>query len=88
MNGDDPDAARPTLAQIFEKLGHGLEHVGHTLTAQAAFGWMYRGRLDDAREVLARLPTGALQQVSVAAAALSTLADELAAGRPPEIGGL
>ena len=85
MTTDAPaNEPKPTFSEALASLGSTLEHLGHTLAGQGAFGWMYRGRIDDARRALERLPAGALQQVSVAAAALSTLADEIAAGRPVE----
>ncbi|WP_280392871.1 hypothetical protein [Nocardia wallacei] len=49
------------------------------LTAQGAFGWMLRADLPKARKALAKLPAEQLAEISAAAAALSALADEIAA---------
>lgn len=61
------------------KLKAAAAELGVTATAQGAFGWMMRGDLEEARTVLGRLPRERLVEVSIAAAALSTLADEVAA---------
>lgn len=66
-----------------KKLADTMLNLGHIMSAQGAFGWMYRGDLDHARAVLAKLPPEVLQQVSVAASALSTLADEVAGEDKP-----
>ena len=56
-----------------------MKHAGNILTTQAAIGWVFKGDLAKAREVLAKLPPDKLVEVSMAAAALSSLADEVAA---------
>jgi len=64
-----------------DKVGKAFQQAGHVLTAQAAMGWVMRGDLDAARNTLRGLPPEMLHEVSAAAAALTSLADEvLAAG--------
>lgn len=62
-----------------------LAHVGHIARAQGAMGWLYRGDIEAAGKTLDGLPADVLHQVSAAAQALSTLADErLAQAGQPE----
>ncbi|MFI6513591.1 hypothetical protein ACIBCT_38810 [Streptosporangium sp. NPDC050855] len=60
----------------FENLKDAATHATHTLVAQAAMGWMYRGDLEAARREVAKLPADQLPGLSAAAAALAALADE------------
>lgn len=61
-----------------------LTHASHIAAAQAAMGWLYRSDLNRARDTLTKLPTDALQQVSVAATTLANLADEIANEAPSD----
>lgn len=72
---------RPSRADFVAKFKTSVEHAGHILGAQAAMGWMFRGDLAKARGALEKLTPEKLAEVSAAAAALSSLADEVAAGR-------
>lgn len=65
------------LGEAIDALSKGLESATHTLIAQEAMGWIVRGDLHRARRALKRLPVEQLAAVSVAAAALTSLADEL-----------
>lgn len=56
-----------------------MARVGHAFAGQGAMGWMLRGDMAKAREALQRVPSERLPEISIAAAALSALADELAA---------
>jgi hypothetical protein len=80
VSGEEPAAAnwRAALVEAAAQFGAQMEHIGHVLHAQGAMGWMYRGDLERARTALGNLPVDALRQVSVASAALSHLADEVA----------
>lgn len=69
------------LGDAAKKFSEGTQHTGHILTAQGAMGWVYRGDLEKARQVLQKLPADKLAEVSAAAAALSSLADEVAAAK-------
>jgi len=69
------------MGEAAEKIREGMEHTGHILTAQGAMGWVYRGDLEKARTMLEKLPADKLAEVSAAAAALSSLADEVAAAK-------
>ncbi|MEV5710133.1 hypothetical protein [Actinoallomurus sp. NPDC052274] len=66
------------LREALEKVGAAFEHAHHVILAQAAMGHMFRGELEQARDKLAELPPEKLTEVSVAAAALASLADEVA----------
>ncbi|ANZ35217.1 hypothetical protein BBK82_03165 [Lentzea guizhouensis] len=76
--GEDFAAA---LGEAAKKLQQGLENTGHILTAQGAMGWVYRGDLPKARQALGKLPVDKLAELSAVAAALSSLADEVAAAK-------
>lgn len=69
------------MGDAAKKFSEGMQHTGHILTAQGAMGWAYRGDLEKARQVLQKLPADKLAEVSAAAAALSSLADEVAAAK-------
>lgn len=69
--------------EALAKLRAAGAEVGVLATAQGAFGWMMRGDLDKARAALVKLPPERLVEVSVAAAALSALADEVSGGSKP-----
>lgn len=71
------------LSDAVGEFGKAMEKTGHILTAQGAMGWMVQGELEKAREALAGLPVEQLQAVSVAAAALASLADEVAMEKKP-----
>lgn len=71
------------LSDALAKAVAGMKHAGDILTTQAAIAWVYKGDLVKAREVLAKLPADKLVEVSMAAAALSSLADEVAAEKRP-----
>lgn len=81
MSNEELRKAGENLAAALEKFSAGMEHTGHILTAQAAMGWIYRGDLAAARRSLRKLPPEKLAEVSTAAAALSSLADEVAAAK-------
>lgn len=66
------------LTEAITGFGKELEKVGPILIAQGAFGWMMRGDIEAARADLAKLPVEQLQAVSLAASALTSLADEVA----------
>ena len=77
------DSDKPDVAAAWKNVQNFLAAVrdsGHILVAQGAFGWLVRGDLDRARRELGKLPVEKLTAVSLAAAALSSLADEVAAG--------
>ncbi|MBF6416940.1 hypothetical protein [Nocardia cyriacigeorgica] len=78
-----PEFDPERLNQAMENLRNAAINTGHTLTVQAAMGWVMRGDLAKACESLQRLPADKLLEVSAAAAALSSLADELATGTQP-----
>jgi hypothetical protein len=69
------------MADATKKFSEGMQHTGHILTSQSAMGWVYRGDLEKARAVLEKLPADKLAELSTAAAALSSLADEVAAAK-------
>ena len=60
-------------------LGTALEKISYVALAQAAMGWLFQGNLDAAQRELEKLPADQLQAVSVAASALASLADDVAA---------
>lgn len=80
MSGREPELPdwikklQEAVADVVPK----LEHMGHVAKAQGAMGWIYRGDLEQARQALAGLPADKLAEISIAAAALSSLADEQA----------
>ncbi len=74
------------LDAALAKFKQAAAEAGVTATAQGAFGWMVRGDSAKARETLGGLPVARLAEVSAAAAALSSLAAELAAGSTPSGG--
>ncbi|MFF5988156.1 hypothetical protein [Prauserella flavalba] len=55
--------------------------------AEVALGWLMRADPDRARQALEGLPTAVMTEISVVASALSSLADAVAVGRPPEPAG-
>jgi hypothetical protein len=69
------------MGEAAKKFSDGMQHTGHIMTAQGAMGWVYRGDLEKARAVLEKLPADKLAELSMAAAALSSLADEVAAAK-------
>lgn len=69
------------MGEATKKFSEAMQHTGHILTAQGAMGWVYRGDLASARRALEKLPADKLAEVSAAAAALSSLADEVAAAK-------
>jgi hypothetical protein len=81
--GPEPDWA-DQLRAGFAGFAEALAHVGHIARAQGAMGWLYRGDLDQAARALDGLPPDVLRQVSTAAQALSTLADERLAAEPSD----
>lgn len=79
-----PEPAPTPLALLLaalEQLAAGFKEAGHTMSVQGAMGWVYRGRVNDARSVLDRMPLAAVKQAAVAAAALAALCDEVVAGK-------
>ncbi|GAA1281246.1 hypothetical protein [Saccharothrix xinjiangensis] len=62
-------------------LDEALAKVRLVAGAQGSMGWMVRGDLAKARETLEKLSAEQLREVSAAAAALSSLADEVAGGK-------
>ena len=79
MSSDDPFKE---IKDAFGKLGEIIQDAGHHLSVQAAMGWAMRGDLDNARNALRGLPPDTLREVSAAAAALTSLADEVLAEKP------
>jgi hypothetical protein len=77
---EQPDWAQG-LKDALAEFGKAIETSGHIMAAQGAMGWMMRGEWAKARVALSDLPDERLREVSVTAAALSSLADEMAAGR-------
>ncbi|MBF6213742.1 hypothetical protein IU487_22250 [Nocardia puris] len=75
---DEPTPGEKLDAAL-AKFKEAAAQVSVTATAQGAFGWMMRGDLMQARATLAKLPRERLLDVGVAAAALSSLAEEVAA---------
>ncbi|MRH86022.1 hypothetical protein GFY24_00830 [Nocardia sp. SYP-A9097] len=79
MTAEHPeDSTRSRMDAILQQFTDAAAIAGHTLTVQAAMGWMWRGDLDHARTSLRALPADKLRELSAAAAALSALADEIA----------
>ena len=70
-----------TMAEAGRKLSESLARAGHILAAQGAMGWMYRGNVDQARAALKGMSPEQLHELSAAAAALASLADEELSGR-------
>lgn len=70
-------------ASDLAKLKAAADNFMYRLEASNALGSMLRGDLCKARETLAKLPVDQLQAVSVAAAALASLADEVAMEKKP-----
>lgn len=68
----------------FAKIGNLLAQAQNVLIAQGAMGWAYRGDLGRLREALAKADAETLRQISVAAGALASMADEALAGREAE----
>ncbi|MCM6775001.1 hypothetical protein NDR87_26510 [Nocardia sp. CDC159] len=75
---DDPTPGE-RLDAALQRLRESATAAAGTMTAQGAFGWMMRGDLAKARATLVKLSPDKLTEVSAAAAALSALADEVAA---------
>lgn len=78
MTADEQPEWVRNLTNALGEFGKAMEQTGHILTAQTALGQMMRSDMEQARTTLAKLPSGQLQAVSVAASALSSLADEVA----------
>lgn len=78
MSTTEPPEWIKQLQNACEAAKPALENLAHMAKAQGAMAWMYRGDIDAARQALAGLPPEKLTEISVAAAALSSLADELA----------
>lgn len=70
----------PNVMKAFEEgmaaFGKGLAQIQRVGQATGAMGWVYRGDLDGARAALAKMDPEQLREVSAAAAALASLADE------------
>lgn len=73
--------AQEGFERASRQLGEALGQVQRTFAAQGAMGWAYRGDLDQARATLAAMSPEQLRELSAAAAALASLADEELAGR-------
>ncbi|WP_280332050.1 hypothetical protein [Nocardia wallacei] len=72
----DPEVFRKAMEQV----GDAVQRLTLVACAQGAMGWLMRSDLEQARATLLRLQTTEqLREVSAAAAALSSLADEVAA---------
>lgn len=65
-----------SMAGTARQLGEALGQAQRILAAQAAMGWAYRGDLDQTRAGLAGMSPEQLRELSAAAAALTSLADE------------
>lgn len=65
-----------SMTEAGRKLGEAFGQAGNILAAQAAMGWAYRGDLDNVRAGLAGMSPEQLRELSAAAAALASLADE------------
>ncbi|WP_280410557.1 hypothetical protein [Nocardia asiatica] len=78
-NDETPRVDWEQVAANLRQAGEGFARAGQTWTVQGAMGWMFRGDIDRARDALRRIPRERLVEVSAAAAALSSLADEIAA---------
>jgi hypothetical protein len=76
--------AVPTLTDVVRAFTHGMAHVAVVARAQGAMAWTMRGDLEQARTALVAMPPEALAEVSAAAAALSSLADEVMSATPRE----
>lgn len=83
MASDEQPEWLRNLSNALGQLPKALEKMGHIAAAQGAMGWMVQGEMEKAREALAGLPVEQLQAVSVAAAALASLADEVAMEKKP-----
>ncbi|WP_280499363.1 hypothetical protein [Nocardia cyriacigeorgica] len=77
---NDPNDT-PDLSTAWAALQATAMQLTMVLRAQSAMGWMMRGHLAEAHTVLQVLPADKLLELSAAAEALSSLADELAVGR-------
>lgn len=80
MSSQTPDWAK-NLADAIGEFARGMEQVGHIAIAQGAMGWIYQGDMESAQREVAKLPPEQLSALSIAAATLSSLADEEAARR-------
>lgn len=78
MSTPEPPDWIKQLQDAFEAAKPAIEHLAHMAKAQTAMGWIYRGDIEQARRALTDLPADKLAEISVAATALSSLADELA----------
>lgn len=79
---EQPDWAenlKKAVGRFAEDLGKAVEDAAPIFAAQGAMGWMMKGDMEQARSALAKLPADKLREVSAAAFALSSLADEIAA---------
>lgn len=72
------------ITESLQRAAAAWTSFAHTLTVQGAMAWAYQGDLDRARSALEALPADALQQVSGAAFALSSLADHVAESKAPQ----
>lgn len=80
-DGDPFKGFAERMKKASEQMQAGLQQAGFVLSAQGAMGWAYKGDLAQARRVLEKLPPEKLTELSMAAAALSSLADEVAAAK-------
>lgn len=83
MSADEQPEWVRNFTNALGEFGKAVEQTGHILTAQTALGQMMRSDLEQARTTLAKLPVEQLPAVSVAAAALASLADEVAMEKKP-----
>lgn len=74
MNDDAEWIAEQRVNESIRRLKEQVE----TVTVEQAFGSLYLGYIEKARGFLRKLPPEKLAEVSVVAAALSSLADEIA----------
>jgi hypothetical protein len=77
-----PDEQTPgqKIDAALQELKEASANAGVILAVQGAMGWMFKGDMEQARAALVRrVPRERLAEVSMAAAALSSLADEIAA---------
>ncbi|WP_433382768.1 hypothetical protein [Streptosporangium sp. CA-115845] len=79
---ETPEWAK-ALQNAAAEMSKGLAQASRILAAQGAMGWTYRGDLEAARQALAALPPDHLQEISAAAAALASLADEALTQKAP-----
>lgn len=78
-NPEPPRIDTEKIAEAVRRVGESLARAGQTWRVQGAMGHMLHGDLAQAREALRGLPPERLAEVATAAAALSSLADEIAA---------